>query len=116
MILFACSLAKDLHFLEVLWVEIRPFMLLWGTVLFAFVCTREEFKEVQMTTIINCWPVGSMPLKSARVLMIKGVRGQNCNSPRPPASTTWLQRPKGYSLGALRLSGAEKLHKPLENS
>lgn len=60
-----CDSAKDLHFLVVLWVEIRSLMLLWGNVLFAFLCTQEEFKEVQMTTIINCWPVGSVPLKSA---------------------------------------------------
>lgn len=65
MILHVCSVAKDLHFLVVLWVEIRPLMLLWGNVVFAFLCIQEEFKEVQMTTIINCWPVGSIPLKSA---------------------------------------------------
>lgn len=65
MILHVCNLAADLRFLVVLWVAIGPFMLLWGNVLFAFLCIQEEFKEVQMTTVINCWPVGSIPLKSA---------------------------------------------------
>lgn len=65
MIVHVCRLAKDLHFLIVLWVEIRSLMLLWENVVFAFLCTQEELKEVQMTTIIHCWPVGSIPLKSA---------------------------------------------------
>lgn len=65
MILHVPSVAKDLHFPVVLWVEIRPLMLLWGNVVFAFLCIQEEFKEVQMTTIISCWPAGSIPLKSA---------------------------------------------------
>lgn len=82
---------------------VRPLMLLWGNVLFAFGCTREELKEVQMTTIINCWPVGSISLMSAWVLMIKE-RGQKTklhlpNQAHQPAPLG-LQTPKGFRLGS----------------
>lgn len=93
---------------------IRPLVLLWGHVLFALGLTREELKEVQMTTIINWWPVGSISLTSAWVLMIKG-KGRKTKLHLPN------QAHQPAPLGCKALvhhapSGVEKLHKPLENN
>lgn len=76
------------HFLVVLWVEAKPFMLPCGNVLFA-ILFKEELKEVQMTTIINFWPRGSVSLKRAPFPMVKeGVREASEQHPSQPPRWT----------------------------
>lgn len=78
-------------------------MLLWENVLFAFLCTQEELKEVQMTTTINCWPVGSIPLKSAwaPVMKERGQRRQNCARQAPASLLHLAAQAKGFHLGSM---------------
>lgn len=98
---------------------IRPLVLLWGHVLFALGLIGEELQEVQMTTIISWWPVGSISLTSAWILMIKG-KGRKTklhlpNQAHQPAPLGCKDQ-RALALVHHAPSGVEKLHKPLENN